>query len=111
LEVDHGINCECGETFSQPEKLKEHIAVQQVLEEVKRISGERFHQIAQRWEDDAHSGDLHEFIANHDLELIPENATRIAKEKIKHIVNHFDEYCLPDSETHAECRKEVEPSP
>jgi hypothetical protein len=92
LESEHGITCKCGQTFKTSEEHTKHVAIQRVLDEVKRIGGEKFYKVAKKWEDDAHSGDLREFAANHDLELRPENATRIAKKEIIHMVQHFEEY-------------------
>lgn len=94
MESEHGITCKCGQTFKTSEEHTKHIAIRKVLDEVKRIGGEKFYQVAKQWEDDAHSGDLREFAATHDLELRPENATRIAKKEIIHMVQHHDEYCI-----------------
>jgi len=92
LESEHGITCECGQTFKTSEEHTRHVAIREVLAEVKRIGGEKFYTVAKQWEDDAHSGDLQEFTATHDLELRPENATRIAKKEIIHMIHHHDEY-------------------
>jgi len=94
LEPKHGITCNCGQTFKTSEEHTEHVAIQKVLDEVKRIGGEKFHKVGKKWEDDAHSGDLRELAATHDLELQPENATQIAKKEITHIIQHYDEYQL-----------------
>lgn len=96
MESEHGITCKCGQTFKTSKKFTEHVAVQRVLEEVKRIGGEKFYEVLRQWENDAHSGDVQEFVQNRDLELKPENATQIAKEEIKHIVAHHDEYSVAD---------------
>ncbi|GCF15050.1 hypothetical protein Harman_29850 [Haloarcula mannanilytica] len=61
---------------------------------MKRIGGKKFYKQAKAWENDAHSGDLQEFTANHGLELKPENATQIAKKEIIQIVNHHDQLGL-----------------
>jgi hypothetical protein len=91
LEAEHGITCKCGQTFKTSEEHTKHVAIQEVLDEVKRIGGEKFYRVAKEWEDDAHSGDLREFAATHDLELRPENATRIAKKEIIYMIQHFEE--------------------
>jgi len=92
LESEHGITCECSQTFKTSEEYTKHVAIKEVLDEVKRIGGEKFYQVAKQWEDDSHSGDLREFAVTLDLELRPENATQIAKEEIDHMVQHYDEY-------------------
>ncbi|WP_128906776.1 hypothetical protein [Halorubrum amylolyticum] len=69
-------------------------AIEKTLNEVKRIGGEKFYNVAKNWEEDAHSGSLQELAQAHNLELTPENATRIAKKEITHIVEHHDELGL-----------------
>jgi len=91
LESEHGITCKCGQNFKTSEEHTKHVAIQEVLDEVKRIGGEKFYKVAKKWEDDAHSGDLREFAATHDLELRPENATLIAKKEIIYMIQHFEE--------------------
>lgn len=91
LESGHGLTCKCGQTFKTSEQHTKHVTIEKILEEVKRIGGEKFHKVAKNWEDDAHSGDLREFAAAHNLELTPENATKIAKKEITHMVQHYDE--------------------
>lgn len=91
MESEHGITCKCGQTFKTSEEHTKHVAIQEVLDEVKRIGGEKFHNVAKKWEDDAHSGDLQEFAATHELKLHPENATKIAKKEIIYMVQHYDE--------------------
>lgn len=66
-------------------------AIQKVLNEIKRIGGEKFYKVAKNWEDDAHSGSLQELAQAQNLELTPENATQIAKKEITHMVQHYDE--------------------
>jgi len=78
----------------EPTRKSRQAAIQEILAEVKRIGGEKFHKVAKEWEEDAHSGDLRELAATHDLKLQPENATQIAKKEITHIVQHYDEYQL-----------------
>ena len=92
MESEHGVTCKCGQTFKTSEEHTKHVAIQEILEEVKRIGGEKFYEVAKGWEDDAHSGDLREFAAAHSLELRPENATQIAKKEINHMVQHYEEY-------------------
>ena len=92
MESEHGLTCECGETFKTSENYTQHIAIEEILEEVKRIGGEKFHKQAKAWEEDAHSGDLKGFAQNHDLELKPENATKIAKKELIHMIRHHDEH-------------------
>ena len=92
MEPEHGVTCKCGQTFKTSEEHTKHVAIQEILDEVKRIGGEKFYEVAKEWEDDAHSGDLREFAATHGLELRPENATRIAKKEINHMVQHYEEY-------------------
>ena len=92
LESEHGITCECGQTFKTSGEHTKHVAIQEVLSEVKRIGGEKFYQVAKQWEDDAHSGNLQEFAATRSIELRPENATQIAKKEIIHMVRQHEEY-------------------
>jgi hypothetical protein len=91
LESEHGITCKCGQTFKTSEEHTKHVTIRKVLDEVKRIGGEKFYTVAKQWEGDAHSGDLREFAATHDLELRPENATRIAKKEIMYMIRHYGE--------------------
>lgn len=94
MDSGHSITCKCGENFKTSEEHTRHVAIQEVLEEVKRIGGEKFYRQAKAWGEDAHSGDLQEFTANHDLELKPENATRIAKKELIYMIRHHDEHHL-----------------
>jgi len=102
LESEHGITCECGETFKTSEEHTRHVAIREVLEEVKRIGGEKFYKQAKAWEEDAHSGDLQEFTANHGLELKPENATKIAKKELIYMIRHHDEHHLGQHHDHGQ---------
>jgi len=92
LESEHGITCECGQTFKTSEEYNKHVVIGEVLAEVKRIGGEKFYTIAKQWENNGHSGGLREFATTHGLELRPENATQIAKKEINHMVQHYEEY-------------------
>jgi len=94
LDSGHGITCKCGESFKTSEEHTRHVAIQEVLEEVKRIGGKKFYRQAKAWEEDAHSGDLREFAETQGLELKPENATRIAKKELIYMIRHHDEHHL-----------------
>lgn len=102
METERGITCKCGETFKTSEQHTRHVAIREVLEEVKRISGEKFYKQAKAWEEDAHSGDLQEFTANHGLKLKPENATRIAKKELIYMIRHHDEHGLGQYQNNGE---------
>lgn len=94
VSTEHGIICDCGKTFEDLDGLDQHLTVKQVLEEVKRIGGEKFRKVCESWENDGHSGGFSEFCESHGIELTPENATRVAKEAIKAVVERHDEYGL-----------------
>jgi len=80
--------------LTQENNTQQQDAIQETLNEIQRIGGEKFHTVAKQWENDAHSGSLQELAQAHNLELTPENATQIAKKEIIHIVEHHDELGL-----------------
>jgi len=91
LQTEHGIKCTCGQTYQNPEKLTRHVTTEKVLDEVKRIAGDRFHELIEGIERDARSGNIHELAESHGIEMKPENATDIAKKQIIHLVRRHDE--------------------
>ena len=80
--------------MTQENNTQQQDAIQKILNEVKRIGGEKFYNQAKAWENDAHSGSIQELAQAHNLELTPENATQIAKKEIIYIVEHHDELGL-----------------
>lgn len=102
MEVEHGLTCECGQTFQNPEELRRHVTIEKIKDETRRIIGLRLRAIISRWEDSLQAGDLQESTSQQDLELAPENATEIAKKQIIHTVRHFDKYDVPGFHTESE---------
>jgi len=96
METEHGITCECGETFQTTDALERHIedivVIGQVLDEIKRIGGEKFYRVAQCFEQDTHAGDIRELAATEDIPLTEENAMELAKQELTHLINRYDEY-------------------
>lgn len=94
--TDHGLTCTCGETFQTPDTYTEHITVEQVLEHVKDIGGEKFHRIIKADEQNGHAGHLTEFADQFDIAFTPENARELAKQVLAHYVRRYDDYLLDE---------------
>lgn len=94
--TNHGLTCTCGETFQTPDAYTEHVTVEQVLDAVKDIGGEKFHRIIKQDEQNAHAGNLTEFADQVDITFSPDNARELAKEVVAHYVRRYDDYMLSD---------------
>ena len=93
MESEHGITCECGQTFKTSEEHTRHVAIREVLAEVKRIGGEKFYKQAKAWEEDAHSGDYLETIEfSEDGELSPREILGRFDEIVETAIQNLEQY-------------------
>jgi len=88
----HHAQCTCGKTFPTAEELSYHQTTQQTLNEIERIGGSKFRQVIQKLAADQYSATLHTFAEADDLNYSPENATQIAQNALKYVIDHYDEH-------------------
>jgi len=53
--TDHGPTCDCGETFPSADALNDHITIQQTIDEIRRIGGDKFAHLTEYYEGDTHT--------------------------------------------------------
>jgi restriction endonuclease Mrr len=94
--TDYGLTCVRGETFQTPDAYTEHITVEQVLEAVKDIDGEKFHRILKEVEQNGHAGNLRDSAEQQTITYTPDNARKLAKEVLAHYIRQYDDYMLGD---------------
>jgi hypothetical protein len=88
----HHAQCTCGKTFLTAEELSYHQTTQKTLDEIERIGGPHFRRFIHELATDQHTAGFDTFAKSDDLDYSPENATRIAQNALKYVIDHYDEH-------------------
>jgi len=96
LQPKHQFICTCGKKFKTGEQITEHVTVEAVLTDIRRIGGPRFHDAANRWEKDSKSRGISDFANDENVQICRNNATLIAKRGIAQMVENYENYDIPE---------------